>query len=95
MSRVGIKEEIRSISYVKANAAEIVGQVNESQRPVYITQNGEAKAVMLDIESYEKLKAAVGLLKLLCQGEHDIAEGKYLTQEEFFAAMDHKLGINK
>ena len=92
---MGIKEEIRSISYVKANAAEIVGQVNESQRPVYITQNGEAKAVMLDIESYEKLKAAVGLLKLLSKGEHDIAEGKYLTQEQFFTAMDHKLGISE
>jgi prevent-host-death family protein len=58
------KEDIRSISYVKSHAADIVLQVNETQRPVYVTQNGEAKAVLLDPQSYEKMKKALGLLKL-------------------------------
>jgi len=85
---MNIKEDIRPISYIKANAAEILEQVNETRRPVYVTQNGEAKAVLLDPESYEKMKKAIGLLKLLTQGEHDIIEGKVLSQDEFFSGLD-------
>ena len=85
---MNIKEDIRPISYIKANAAEILAQVNESRRPVYVTQNGEAKAVLLDTESYEKMKKALGLLKLLAQGERDIVDGKVLSQEDFFSVMD-------
>jgi prevent-host-death family protein len=85
---MNIKEDIRPISYIKANAAEILEQVNETHRPVYVTQNGEAKAVLLDPESYEKMKKAIGLLKLLAQGEQDIIEGRVISQEEFFSVLD-------
>jgi len=84
------KEDIRPISYIKANAAEILEQVNKTQRPVYVTQNGEARAVLLDPGSYEKMKKALGLLKLLAQGERDIAEREFMPQEEFFAGMDQR-----
>lgn len=85
---MNIKEDIRPISYIKANAAEILEQVNETHRPVYVTQNGEAKAVLLDTESYEKMKKAIGLLKLLAQGERDIVDGKVSSQEDFFSDLD-------
>lgn len=87
------EEDIRPISYVKANAAEVLDQVNETQRPVYITQNGAARAVLLDPASYEIMKKAFGILKLLAQGERDIVEGKVTPQEDFFAGMDHRLRI--
>jgi prevent-host-death family protein len=90
---LNLKEDIRPISYIKANAAEILDQINESRRPIYVTQNGEARAVLLDTESYEKLRNAIGLLKLLTQGEDDIAKGKVLSQEDFFLGMDQELGI--
>ncbi|KUK63082.1 MAG: Prevent-host-death family protein [Desulfotomaculum sp. 46_80] len=89
---MNIKEDIRPISYIKAKAAEILAQVNETHRPVYVTQNGEAKAVLLDTESYEKMKNAIGLLKMLVQGERDIIDGKFLSQEDFFSAMDRNYG---
>ncbi|MHB1653275.1 MAG: type II toxin-antitoxin system Phd/YefM family antitoxin [Desulfitobacteriaceae bacterium] len=85
---MNIKEDIRPISYIKANAAEILEQVNETHRPVYVTQNGEARAVLLDTESYEKMKKTLGLLKLLAQSERDIVEGKIVAQEDFFAGFD-------
>lgn len=85
------KEDIRPISYIKANAAEILDQVNETRRPVYITQNGEAKAVLVDPDSYEKMHKALGLLKLLAQGERDISEGLTAPQKDVFAEMDKKL----
>lgn len=85
------KKDIRPISYIKANAAEILDQVNESRRPVYVTQNGEAKAVLLDTESYEKMKESLGILKLLAQGESDIGGGKVILQENFFLQLDREL----
>ena len=85
---MNIKEDIRPISYIKANAAEILEQVNETHRPVYVTQNGVAKAVLLDTESYEKMKKAIGLLRLLAQGEQDISEGRFVSQENFFTELD-------
>lgn len=88
---MNIKEDIRPISYIKANAAEILEQVNESHRPVYVTQNGEAKAVLVDTESYENMKKALGLLKLLAQGESDIVNGNVISQENFFADLDRNL----
>lgn len=88
---MNIKEDIRPISYIKANAAEILEQVNETRRPVYVTQNGEARAVLVDTESYENMKKAIGLLKLLTQGENDIVDGKVLSQEDFFSGLDLEL----
>ena len=85
------KEDIRSISYVKSHAADIVMQVNETQRPVYVTQNGEARAVLLDPQSYEKMKKALGLLKLAAQGEKDLREGNITSQTQFFKTMDEKV----
>jgi prevent-host-death family protein len=91
---VNSKEDIRPISYIKAHAAEVLAQVNETHRPVYVTQNGEAKAVLLDTETFEKMKKALGLLKLLAQGERDIAEGNVISQEDVFAIMDRELAID-
>ncbi|MEW5953781.1 MAG: type II toxin-antitoxin system Phd/YefM family antitoxin [Bacillota bacterium] len=92
---MNVNEDIRPISYIKANAAEILAQVNETHRPVYVTQNGEVKAVLLDPESYEKMKKALGLLKLLAQGERDLIDGKVLSQEDFFSVMDRDFGHMK
>jgi prevent-host-death family protein len=83
-------EDIKPISYIKANAASILNQVSESHRPVYVTQNGEAKAVIVDVESYQNLQDALGLLKLLSQGEKDILDGKYTPQDEFFKTFEKR-----
>ena len=81
---MNLNDDIKPISYIKANAASILSQVNESHRPVFVTQNGEAKAVIMDAVSYQNLQNAIGLLKLISQGEKDIAEGKITPQDEFF-----------
>ncbi len=86
-----IKEDIRSISYIKANAANILQQVNKTHRPVYITQNGEAKAVLLDAETYETMNSTIGLLKLLSQGEKNIKESKYSDHDDFFDSLEKKI----
>ena len=88
---MNIAEDIKPISYVKANTASVLNQVNESHRPVFVTQNGEAKAVIMDAESYQNLQNALGLLKLLSQGEKDILDGRYTPQDEFFKTFEKRI----
>ena len=68
--------QIKSISYLKANAAEVLEQLAEKREPLVITQNGEAKAVMQDVASYDETQETLALLKILALGNHDIEEGK-------------------
>lgn len=84
------KEDIRPISYIKTNAANILAQVNETHRPVIITQNGEAKAILLDTESYESMQNALNILKLISISEKDIMEGRVAEQSEVFSAIEKK-----
>lgn len=67
---------IKPISYLKANAAEVLQNLSENREPFLITQNGEARAVMQDIVSYENTQESLALLKILALGNQEIAEGK-------------------
>jgi prevent-host-death family protein len=71
-----LSSRIKPISYLKAHAAEIVRSLGEKGEPLIITQNGEAKVVMQDIESYEQTQETMALLKILALGTRQIEEGK-------------------
>ncbi len=86
-----ITNDIKSITYLKSNAAELLNQINETQRPIVITQNGEPRAVLQDPKSFENMRNAIGILKLISQGEEDIKTGKVKTQEEVFENIDSLL----
>lgn len=88
---MNIKEDIRPVSYIKSHAADVLKQVNDTHRPIYVTQNGEAKAVLVDTESYENMHRALGILKLIAQGENDYENKKYKTQSQYFNEIEEKL----
>jgi prevent-host-death family protein len=67
---------IRPISYFKANAAEVVRQLTEQREPMVITQNGEAKAVLQDVASFEQTQETMALLKILALGQQEVAAGR-------------------
>jgi len=71
-----LSRQIKPISYLKAHAAEIVRNIGEQREPLVITQNGEAKVVLQDIESYEQTQETMALLKILALGRRQIEEGK-------------------
>ena len=71
-----LSSQIKPISYLKAHAAEIVRSLGEQGGPLVITQNGEAKVVMQDIESYEQTQETMALLKILALGAGQVEEGK-------------------
>jgi prevent-host-death family protein len=76
-----LSSQIRPISYLKAHAAEIVRNLAEQQEPLVITQNGLAKVVIQDIESYEQTQQTMDLLKILALGMRQVEEGKVLPAE--------------
>ena len=71
-----LASNIKPISYLKSHAAEIVRTLGESKEPYIITQNGQAKVVVQDIDSYERMQETVALLKILVQGKEQIDAGK-------------------
>jgi prevent-host-death family protein len=68
--------QIKPISYLKANAAEVLEDLQTRQQPLVITQNGEAKAVIQDVASYEETQETLALLKILALGNQQIEQGK-------------------
>ena len=81
---MNITNDIKPVTYLKAKTAELLNQINETHRPVIITQNGEPRAVLQDPISYENMCNAIGILKLISQGEWDIRNGKAKSQEDVF-----------
>ena len=68
--------QVKPISYLKANAAEVLSQLAESREPLVITQNGEARAVLQDVASFEETQETLALLKILALGQHDVEAGR-------------------
>jgi prevent-host-death family protein len=68
--------QIKSVSYLKANAAEVLEELTEGRQPLVITQNGEAKAVIQDVATYEETQATLALLRILALGNQQVAQGK-------------------
>ena len=73
---MGYATQVKSISTLKANAAEILQELTELRRPLVITQNGEAKAVLQDVASFEETQETLALLKILALGNQDVSAGK-------------------
>lgn len=79
--------QIKPISYLKANAAEVLEGLAESREPMIITQNGEARAVLQDVVSYNETQETLALLKILALGNREIGEGKIKMADDVFANM--------
>lgn len=92
---MNIINDIKPVTYLKSRAADLLNQINDTRRPVIITQNGEPRAVLQDPESYENMRNAIGILKLLSEGESNVREGRVRTQEDVFNHIENGLKINK
>lgn len=82
--------QIKPISFLKANAAEVLRSLAENREPMVITQNGEAKAVVQDIASFEQTQETLALLKLLALGDRDIEAGKTRSAKDVVARLKSK-----
>ncbi|QAU24000.1 type II toxin-antitoxin system Phd/YefM family antitoxin [Dyella sp. M7H15-1] len=87
---MSLASQIKPISYLKANAAEVLEKLAQTHEPMIITQNGEAKAVIQDIFSYEKTQETLALLKILALGQKDVEAGRTTPIEEVVARLKAK-----
>lgn len=83
-------QQIKPISYLKANAAEVMTNLTESREPLIITQNGEAKAVIQDIASYEETQETLALLKILALGQKQLEAGQVTDVKEVVKRLKSK-----
>ncbi len=80
--------QVKPISYLKSHAAEIIKDITEHREPMLITQNGEAKLVVMDVKSFEEQEETLALLKILALGNREIEQGKFRDAEDVFAELD-------
>jgi prevent-host-death family protein len=92
---INLKDDIKPISYIKTNAADMMKYVNEHKGGIVITQNGEAKAVLVDIESYQSMKDAFNLLKVIKLSEKDVRKGNFKDSEKVFSDLKKKIKANE
>jgi len=88
---VNLNSDVKPISYIKTNAAEVIEYINSHKNPIIITQHGEAKGVFLDIESYQDMINALSLMKLLQFSEKSILEGKVYDNDQVFSDLRKKI----
>jgi prevent-host-death family protein len=81
---LSITEDIRSITDLKRNTNSVLEQIHKTKRPVVLTVNGKAEAVIVDAKEFEKMSNAFHLLKLLAPAEEDISKGRYQAAQTFF-----------
>lgn len=91
VNAMNIIDDIKPVTYLKSKAADLLNQINETHRPVIITQNGEPRAVLQDPKSYENMRNAIGILKLITQGETDVRNGRTKPQESMFNEIESEL----
>jgi prevent-host-death family protein len=87
-----LSDRIRPISYLKAHAAEVLRDLEAQGEPLVVTQNGEAKAVLQDIRSYERTQETLALLKLLALGERQVEAGRVQPAERVLRKLRQKHG---
>ncbi len=86
-----LSETVKPITYFKAHSAEVLKNLEEQGSSLIITQNGEARAVVMGIREYESIKEATALLQLVAQGERSIRDGRGKTLDEGFADLWAKI----
>jgi prevent-host-death family protein len=90
---MGLAKRIRTVTQLKARTKELLDQVNEERAPVIITQEGVARGVLMDVESYDELQRSIALLKLVAQGEEAFRQGKTEKHDVVFDRLGRKYGF--
>ena len=86
-----IVNDIKPVTYLKNRAADVLKYINETHRPMIITQNGEAKAVIQDPKSYQDMRNALAIMKFLSFSEDDIKNGNIHSEEDVFNSVEELL----
>lgn len=87
---MAVSDQIKPITYLESNAAEIVERFSTNPEPITITRDGEAKMVLMDIAGFERQQEVLALLKLIAMGREEFSEGNYSDAIAFMDEIDDK-----
>ena len=82
---------IEPVTVLKTRSAELIRQAQETGQPIIITQNGKPTAVLQDVESFQRQREALTLLKILAKGDQELSEGKAVSHDDVLRRIEHKL----
>ncbi len=82
MERIELDKDVKPISEFRANATNLINQVNKTKRPLVITQHGKSSAVLLDVREYEALLDKIELLSDLAEAEEDIKNKRVYSNDK-------------
>ena len=88
---MSLKQTIKPISFFKSRAAEIIKELNETHGTMIITQHGEAKAIIQDIDEYDRIQEALSMLKMVAQGQKDYEDGKTIPADQVIQELNKKI----
>ena len=91
---MNLRRDIKPITYLKNRTTDVVKEVSEG-RTIVITQNGEAKMVIIGVEEYDRLQSALALLKIVQHSEADVKRGRTLSQEKVFERIERLIEDEK
>ena len=86
-----LSQDLKPVSYFKNNMAEVIRKLNENQGTMIITQNGEAKAALIDIKAYEDLQETLSMLEMIAQGNKSLNEGRYRPAEQVLEEFEDRI----
>lgn len=86
-----LSQDLKPVSYFKNNMAAVIRKLNEEQGTMIITQNGEAKAALIDIRAYEELQETMALLEIIAQGNKSIAEKRYRPAQQVLDGLEQRI----
>jgi len=89
---MNLKRDIKPITYLKNRTTDVVQEVSEG-RTVVITQNGEAKMVIIGVEEYDRLQSALALLKIVQHSEANVKRRRTFSQEEVFERIERFIEV--
>ena len=92
---MSLKKDIRTVTDMKTGAARLLDQVNADRRPIIVTKDGKPRGVLLDVESYEEMRNAVGLMALALEGLDEVRSGRFVTQDEVLRRLEARYGRAK
>ena len=86
-----LSQDHKPVSYFKNNMAKVIRKLNESRGTMIITQNGEAKAAIIDIKAYEDLQETLSMLEMIAQGNRNLTEGRYRPAEQVLQEFEERI----
>jgi len=86
---------VKPISYLKAHASELIRDITNTRRTLVVTHNGEAKVVVQDIRSYERMQETLALLKILTRSKQNIQRGNAKSMDDVFKSLDQRIAAFK